>query len=105
MPKSKPTPRDVVSGFVTGLFSIPEGMAYATVGGFSAPLGLWSGAVPTVIGSIFSRTVLMVTTLTSAIALSARSVLTDAGLDAAASYANLTDWMAAMELAQAASTV
>ncbi|GAA1724062.1 SulP family inorganic anion transporter [Isoptericola hypogeus] len=77
----KPTPRDVVSGFVTGLFSIPEGMAYATVGGFSAPLGLWSGAVPTVIGSIFSRTVLMVTTLTSAIALSARSVLTDAGLD------------------------
>ncbi|SKC59565.1 sulfate permease, SulP family [Krasilnikoviella flava] len=81
VPLSKPTPRDVVSGFVTGLFSIPEGMAYATVGGFSAPMGLWSGAVPTVIGSIFSRTVLMVTTLTSAIALSAKSVLTDAGLD------------------------
>ncbi|MFC7876887.1 SulP family inorganic anion transporter [Isoptericola sp. NPDC057391] len=78
---SKPTPRDVVSGFVTGLFSIPEGMAYATVGGFSAPMGLWSGAVPTVIGSIFSRTVLMVTTLTSAIALSAQSILTGAGLD------------------------
>ncbi|MFD6178214.1 MULTISPECIES: SulP family inorganic anion transporter [unclassified Isoptericola] len=77
----RPTPRDVVSGFVTGLFSIPEGMAYATVGGFSAPMGLWSGAVPTVIGSVFSRTVLMVTTLTSAIALSAKSVLTDAGLD------------------------
>ncbi|MFD6133994.1 SulP family inorganic anion transporter [Isoptericola sp. NPDC056618] len=78
---AKPTPRDVVSGFVTGLFSIPEGMAYATVGGFSAPMGLWSGAVPTVIGSIFSRTVLMVTTLTSAIALSAQSILTGAGLD------------------------
>jgi sulfate permease, SulP family len=77
----RPTPRDVVSGFVTGLFSIPEGMAYATVGGFSAPLGLWSGAVPTIVGSIFARTVLMVTTLTSAIALSARSILTDAGLD------------------------
>ncbi|WP_205710806.1 SulP family inorganic anion transporter [Isoptericola sp. BMS4] len=77
----RPTPRDVVSGFVTGLFSIPEGMAYATVGGFAAPLGLWSGAVPTIIGSFFSRTVLMVTTLTSAIALSAKSVLTDAGLD------------------------
>lgn len=81
MPLSKPTPRDVVSGFVTGLFSIPEGMAYATVGGFAAPLGLWSGAVPTVIGSIFSRTVLMVTTLTSAIAFTAHSVLSDAGLD------------------------
>lgn len=78
---ARPTPRDVVSGFVTGLFSIPEGMAYATVGGFSAPMGLWSGAVPTVIGSIFSRTVLMVTTLTSAIALSAQSILTGAGLD------------------------
>lgn len=77
----RPTPRDVVSGFVTGLFSIPEGMAYATVGGFAAPLGLWSGAVPTVIGSIFSRTVLMVTTLTSAIAFTATSVLGDAGLD------------------------
>ncbi|MCK9794046.1 SulP family inorganic anion transporter [Isoptericola sp. 4D.3] len=78
---TRPTPRDVVSGFVTGLFSIPEGMAYATVGGFAAPLGLWSGAVPTVIGSIFSRTVLMVTTLTSAIAFTAHSVLGDAGLD------------------------
>ncbi|MCZ2261169.1 SulP family inorganic anion transporter [Isoptericola sp. QY 916] len=78
---ARPTPRDVVSGFVTGLFSIPEGMAYATVGGFSAPMGLWSGAVPTVIGSIFSRTVLMVTTLTSAIALSAQSILVGAGLD------------------------
>ncbi|WP_418275653.1 SulP family inorganic anion transporter [Isoptericola jiangsuensis] len=78
---TRPTPRDVVSGFVTGLFSIPEGMAYATVGGFAAPMGLWSGAVPTVIGSIFARSVLMVTTLTSAIALSASSILTDAGLD------------------------
>ncbi|NED63304.1 SulP family inorganic anion transporter, partial [Streptomyces sp. SID10244] len=32
-------------------------------------------------GSVFSRTVLMVTTLTSAIALSAQSVLAQAGLD------------------------
>nr|WP_281270230.1 solute carrier family 23 protein [Corynebacterium alimapuense] len=73
--------RDAVSGFMTGLFSIPEGMAYATVGGFSAPMGLWSGAVPTVISSLFSRTALMVTTLTSAIALSAHSILVSAGLD------------------------
>ncbi|WP_286218863.1 SulP family inorganic anion transporter [Paraoerskovia sediminicola] len=80
--RTRPTGRDVVSGFVTGLFSIPEGMAYATVGGFAAPMGLWSGAVPTIVGAFFSRTVLMVTTLTSAIALSAKSVMTDAGLDA-----------------------
>lgn len=76
----KPTLRDAVSGFVTGLFSIPEGMAYATLGGFSAPLGLWSGIVPTIIGSMFARTVLMVTTLTSGIALTGASVLSNAGL-------------------------
>ncbi|MDR2997966.1 MAG: hypothetical protein LBU78_07595 [Microbacterium sp.] len=76
----KPTGRDVISGFVTGLFSIPEGMAYASLGGFSAPLGLWSGIVPTIIGSAFARTVFMVTTLTSAIALTANSVLVGAGL-------------------------
>lgn len=76
----RPTGRDVVSGFVTGLFSIPEGMAYASIGNFSAPLGLWSGIVPTIIGSMFARTVLMVTTLTSAIALTSQSVLVAAGL-------------------------
>ncbi|MET8468331.1 SulP family inorganic anion transporter [Streptomyces sp. NPDC006422] len=77
----RPTPRDAVSGFVTGLFSIPEGMAYAGIGGFAAPLGLWSGVVPTIVGSVFARTALMVTTLTSAIALSSQSVLKAAGLD------------------------
>ena len=77
----RPTGKDAVSGFVTGLFSIPEGMAYASIGGFAAPLGLWSGVVPTIVGSLFARTVLMVTTLTSAIALSSQSVLAGAGLD------------------------
>ncbi len=77
----RPTVRDAISGFVTGLFSIPEGMAYASIGGFAAPLGLWSGIVPTIIGSVFARTVLMVTTLTSAIALTSSSVLAQAGID------------------------
>ncbi len=76
----RPTGRDVIAGFVTGLFSIPEGMAYASIGGFAAPLGLWSGIVPTIVGSVFARTALMVTTLTSAIALTSNSVLTAAGL-------------------------
>ncbi|MFC7247802.1 SulP family inorganic anion transporter [Catellatospora aurea] len=76
----RPSGRDAVAGFVTGLFSIPEGVAYASIGGFAAPLGLWSGVVPTILGSVFARTVLMVTTLTSAIALSASSVLQAAGL-------------------------
>lgn len=78
----RPTARDVISGLVTGLFSIPEGMAYASIGGFNPVTGLYAGMAPTLVGSLFSRTVLMVTTLTSAIALSSQSVLTEAGLDA-----------------------
>jgi SulP family sulfate permease len=77
----KPSFKDVVAGLVTGLFSIPEGMAYASIGGFNPVAGLYSGMLSTVIGSVFARTVLMVTTLTSALALTSRSVLTAAGLD------------------------
>ena len=76
MPRlGRPTGRDVVSGFVTGLFSIFEGMAYASIGGFHPVLGLHSGMAPTLVGAVFARTVLMTTTLTSAIALSSQSVL------------------------------
>ncbi len=65
----------------TGLFSIPEGMAYASIGGFNPVAGLYAGVVPPILGSLFAPTVLMVTTLTSAIALTSQSVLSDAGLD------------------------
>jgi len=58
-------------------------MAYASIGGFNPVAGLYSGVVATIVGSVFARTVLMVTTLTSALALSSRSVLTEAGLDPA----------------------
>jgi SulP family sulfate permease len=58
-------------------------MAYASIGGFNPVAGLYSGIVSTILGSVFARTVLMVTTLTSALALSSRSVLTAAGLDPA----------------------
>jgi sulfate permease, SulP family len=71
----------VIAGLVTGLFSIPEGMAYASIGGFNPVVGLYSGVVPGIIASVLARTVLMVTTLTSAIALSSRSVLKEEGLD------------------------
>jgi sulfate permease, SulP family len=77
----RPRPKDVIAGLVTGLFSIPEGMAYASIGGFNPVAGLYSGMVSTVLGAAFARTVLMVTTLTSALALSSRSVLAAAGLD------------------------
>ncbi|MGW6289021.1 SulP family inorganic anion transporter [Streptomyces sp. NPDC055107] len=77
----KPKPSDLGSGAVTGLFSIPEGMAYASIAGFNPVAGLYAGVVPAIVGSLTSRTVLMVTTLTSAIALTSQSVLSEAGLD------------------------
>ncbi|MFF1796734.1 SulP family inorganic anion transporter [Kitasatospora sp. NPDC058263] len=80
-----PKPADVTAGLVTGLFSIPEGMAYAAIAGFNPVAGLFSGVVPAIVGSLTARTVLMVTTLTSAISLTAQSVLADAGLDPASS--------------------
>ncbi|MFE2725944.1 SulP family inorganic anion transporter [Kitasatospora sp. NPDC059327] len=79
----RPKPSDVTAGLVTGLFSIPEGMAYASIAGFNPVAGLFSGVVPAIVGSLTARTVLMVTTLTSAIALTGQSVLSDAGLDPA----------------------
>ncbi|MER5440165.1 SulP family inorganic anion transporter [Streptomyces sp. NPDC002790] len=77
----RPSGADATSGAVTGLFSIPEGMAYAAIAGFNPVAGLYAGVVPAIVGSLTSRTVLMVTTLTSAIALTSQSVLSDAGLD------------------------
>ncbi|MFZ3573170.1 SulP family inorganic anion transporter [Streptomyces sp. BH097] len=77
----RPSSADVAGGAVTGLFSIPEGMAYAAIAGFNPVAGLYAGVVPAIVGSLTSRTVLMVTTLTSAIALTSQSVLSDAGLD------------------------
>ncbi|MEV3898592.1 SulP family inorganic anion transporter [Streptomyces anulatus] len=77
----RPASSDFGSGAVTGLFSIPEGMAYAAIAGFNPVAGLYAGVVPAIVGSLTSRTVLMVTTLTSAIALTSQSVLADAGLD------------------------
>lgn len=77
----RPKPADVTSGMVTGLFSIPEGMAYAAIAGFNPVSGLFAGVVPPILGSLTAPTVLMVTTLTSAIALTGQSVLADAGLD------------------------
>jgi MFS superfamily sulfate permease-like transporter len=70
----------VVSGFATGLFSIPEGMAYAQLAGVDPVYGLYSGIVATVVASLTTGTVLMISTLTSAIALTVGSVIEEAGL-------------------------
>jgi len=77
----RPTPSDVIAGLVAGLFSIPEGMAYAKLGGFNPVLGLYAGIVPTIAGSLSASTQLMLITLTSAIALSSSSALEQAGLE------------------------
>jgi len=72
---------DAISGFSTGLFSIPEGMAYAQLAGVNPVYGLYSGMVATLVAALSTGTILMISTLTSAIALSIGSVLTTAGID------------------------
>ncbi len=69
-----------VAGFATGLFSIPEGMAYAQLAGVNPLYGLYSGLVATLVAALSTGTVLMISTLTSAIALSTGSVLQVAGI-------------------------
>lgn len=66
---------NAVSGFATGLFSIPEGMAYAQLAGVNPVYGLYSGMVATLVASLTTGTILMISTLTSAIALATASVL------------------------------
>jgi sulfate permease, SulP family len=60
---------NVSTGLATGLFSIPEGMAYAQLAGVNPVYGLYSGIVATIVSSLSTGTVLMMSTLTSAIAL------------------------------------
>ena len=73
-----------LAGFSTGLFSIPEGMAYAQLAGVNPLYGLYAGLVATLVAALSTGTVLMVSTLTSAIALSTGSVLQVAGIGGSA---------------------
>lgn len=72
---------DVVAGFATGLFSIPEGMTYAQIAGVNPVYGLYSGMVATLTAALTTGTILMINTLTSAIAIATASVIDSAGLD------------------------
>ncbi|GAA1219545.1 hypothetical protein GCM10009665_07040 [Kitasatospora nipponensis] len=71
---------DLLAGLITALFSIPEGMAYAAFAGFDPVAGLYAGVAPAVVGSLLAGSPLMVTTLTSAIALTSRTALHHAHL-------------------------
>ncbi len=79
-PQRKGVVPNIVSGLATGLFSIPEGMAYAQLAGVNPVYGLYSGVVGTIVSSLTTGTVLMISTLTSAIALATFSVMQDAGI-------------------------
>ena len=71
---------NMISGLATGLFSIPEGMAYAQLAGVNPIYGLYSGVVAVMVSSLTTGTILMMSTLTSAIALTTGSVLQNAGI-------------------------
>lgn len=71
---------NVIAGLATGLFSIPEGMAYAQLANVNPVYGLYSGIVPVIVSSLSTGTILMMSTLTSAIALATASVMTKAGI-------------------------
>ena len=79
-PPTKGLAANILSGLATGLFSIPEGMAYAQLAGVNPVYGLYSGIVATIVSSLTTGTVLMMSTLTSAIALATGSVLSTAGI-------------------------
>jgi sulfate permease, SulP family len=79
-PKSAGIVPNIISGLATGLFSIPEGMAYAQLAGVNPVYGMYSGIVATIVASLSTGTVLMISTLTSAIALTTASVLTKADI-------------------------
>ena len=75
---------DLAAGFTTGLFSIPEGMAYAKLMGVNPVYGLYSSMAAPIVASLTTGTILMVSTLTSAIAICTGSVIQQAGIDVAA---------------------
>jgi len=70
---------NLVGGFVAGLYSVPEGIGYASLAGISPMLGIYSGMVPVAIAAATTGSVLMMSTLTSAIALTAGGILDGAG--------------------------
>jgi SulP family sulfate permease len=70
---------NLVGGFVAGLYSVPEGIGYASLAGVSPMLGIYAGMVPVAVAAATTGTVLMMSTLTSAIALTMGGILDGAG--------------------------
>ncbi|MFV0527036.1 MAG: SulP family inorganic anion transporter [Acidimicrobiales bacterium] len=70
---------DLVGGFVAGLYSVPEGIGYASLAGLGPMLGIYSGMIPVAVAAAATSSVLMMSTLTSAIALTVSDVLDQGG--------------------------
>ena len=71
---------NIVSGLATSLFNVPSGLAYAQLAGVNPVYGLYAGIVSTLVAALSTGTVLMISTITSAIALATGSVLQVAGI-------------------------
>jgi SulP family sulfate permease len=74
---------EVLAGCVVGLFSVSEGMAFAAMGGFPPVDGLCAGIIPVALAALLAPRPFMVTTLTSAVALTSRTALERAHLSPA----------------------
>lgn len=72
---SRGTLGNVIGGFVAGLYSVPEGIGYAQLAGVNPMYGIYAGMVPVAAAAAFTGSVLMMSTLTSAIALTMAGVL------------------------------
>lgn len=71
---------DLIAGLATSLFNIPSGLAYAQLANVNPVYGLYAGIVSTFVAALTTGTVLMISTITSAIALATGSVLSVAGV-------------------------
>lgn len=74
---------DVIGGFVAGLYSVPEGIGYAQLAGINPMYGIYAGMAPVALAAMFTGSVLMMSTFTSAIALTMSGVLTNGGFSTA----------------------
>ncbi|MEZ5125006.1 MAG: SulP family inorganic anion transporter [Thermoleophilia bacterium] len=74
---------NIVGGFVAGLYSVPEGIGYASLAGINPMLGIYAGMVPVAVTATGTGSVLMMSTLTSAIALTTAGILAEGGYQGA----------------------
>lgn len=82
---------NIIGGFVAGLYSVPEGIGYASLAGLGPMLGIYAGMLPVAVAAATTGSVLMMSTLTSAIALTTGGILDETGYTGAqATQAALT---------------